>query len=111
MIAFLSPGSYQLRVSTGATPDAVPQTGDYQPQEICELELFVASRLEVNFALTLSDTWKSGIAQGLYQQGATAIIHLLRGRRRAIAFSLIRISHQVSDAGRGASPWLAAPRQ
>ncbi len=75
-IAFLAPGTYQLRVSTGATPDAVPQAGDYQPQEIYELQLFVASRLEVNFALRpLSDTWKAGIAQGLYEQGTTAVVH------------------------------------
>src|SRR5262249_30390436 len=41
-----------------------------------ELELFVASRLEVNFALRkLTSTWEAGIREGLYENSTTAIIH------------------------------------
>ena len=57
--AFLPPGTYQVRVRVIGN---VPRTGDYQPQEIQQIELFVASRLEVNFALRkLTDVWQAGI--------------------------------------------------
>jgi Carboxypeptidase regulatory-like domain len=49
---FLPPGTYQVRVSAsapGSSLQQVPQPGDYQPQEIHEIELFVASRLDVNW--------------------------------------------------------------
>src|SRR6516162_8155102 len=70
--SFLSPGVYQVRV---CAPDCNTLT-DYQPQEIYGLELFVAARLEVNFALRkLSEVWKEGIQRGLYQDSTTAILH------------------------------------
>jgi hypothetical protein len=70
--ALLSPGSYQIRVCSA--PCELP--GDYQPQEIYGLELPVAGRLEVTFALRkLSDVWKAGIAEGMYRNSVTAIIH------------------------------------
>jgi Carboxypeptidase regulatory-like domain/TonB-dependent Receptor Plug Domain len=75
--SFLPPGMYHIRVCI-ASCDAGdrPLEGVYQPQEIYGLELFVGARLEVNFALRkLTEVWKAGIAQGLYQGSATAIIH------------------------------------
>ena len=70
--SFLSPGVYQVRV---CALDCNTLTG-FQPQEIYGLELFVAARLEVNFALRkLTDVWKEGIQQGLYQDSTTAILH------------------------------------
>ena len=75
--SYLPPGTYQLRVciKTCDSPGS-PAPDSYQPQEIDQLELRVAARLEVNFALRkLSDVWKAGIAQGLYQDSSTVIIH------------------------------------
>jgi len=70
--SFLPPGTYQVRVCVGACETI----SEYQPQEIYGLELLVAARLEVNFALRkLTDVWKAGIARGLYQNSSTAIIH------------------------------------
>lgn len=69
---FLPPGMYQVRVCIAACD----QISEYQPQEVYGLELFVAARLEVNFAVRkLTDVWKAGIAKGLYQDSTTAIIH------------------------------------
>jgi hypothetical protein len=68
---FLPPGTYQLRV---CLPDC--DSPEYQPQEIYGLELYVAARLEVNFALRkVKDVWKDGIQQGLYKDSTTAILH------------------------------------
>ena len=44
---FLPPGMYQVRVCI----PACDQISEYQPQEVYGLELFVAARLELNFAL------------------------------------------------------------
>ena len=75
----LPPGSYHVRVCPGACPalrSELPQTGEYQPQEIYGLELPVAARIEINFALRkLSDVWKQGILDGLYEDSTTAVVH------------------------------------
>jgi hypothetical protein len=75
----LPPGTYQLRVCAAECPlkrDAFPRAGEYQPQEIYALELLVASRLEVNFALRkLTNVWEAGLRSGLYQDTTTAILH------------------------------------
>lgn len=74
----LPPGTYQLRVCEGICPalrSELPQSGEYQPQEIYGLELPVAARVEVNFALRkLTDVWKAGIQNGLYEDSTTAIV-------------------------------------
>src|SRR5947208_11272209 len=76
---FVPPGVYQLRVCEGhcaSLRKGAPATSEYQPQEIYEVELFVASRLEVNFALRkLTEAWKIGIQEGLYEDSTTAVIH------------------------------------
>jgi hypothetical protein len=74
----LPPGAYQLRVCEGAClalrSDPL-QSGEYQPQEIYGLDLPVAARVEVNFALRrLTDVWKAGIQGGLYEDSTTAIV-------------------------------------
>ena len=76
---FLAPGMYRVRVCIAGCDSLrgkIPSIGDYQPQEIYGLEVFVAARLELNFALRkLSDVWSAGIAKGLYEQTTTAIVH------------------------------------
>jgi hypothetical protein len=65
-LSSLSPGVYQLRADAGQ---------EYQPQEIHELELHVAARLELNFALrALSDAWEAGTRNFLLP-GNSAIVH------------------------------------
>jgi len=51
VLPLLSPGQYKLRVSAAS----------YQPQEVYELELAVASRIDFTFRLRpLSDVWEQG---------------------------------------------------
>src|SRR5258708_6414215 len=77
--SFVPPGTYQLRVCVSScelSRQNTPVSGPYQPQEIFDLELSVASRLEVNFALRkLTEVWKAGIQSGLYEDSTTAIVH------------------------------------
>ena len=77
--SFLTPGTYRVQAcveSCDLSSRRTPLAGEYQPQEIAELELNVASRLEVNFALRkLTAVWKAGIQGGLYQDSTTAIVH------------------------------------
>lgn len=51
VMPLLSPGQYQMRVGAA----------NYQPQEVYELELAVASRIDFVFRLRpLSDVWEQG---------------------------------------------------
>ena len=75
--SYLPPGTYRVRVCIkSCNPTDSREPDSYQPQEIDELQLPVAGRLEVNFALRkLSDVWRAGIEKGLYQDSTTAIAH------------------------------------
>jgi hypothetical protein len=54
---FLAPGVYRLRVSASG----------YQPQEVYDLELAVAARLELRFLLRpLSDVWEAGQPHSIF---------------------------------------------
>ena len=59
-LPLLSPGVYQIRVTSPA----------YQSQEIQELELTVAARIELDFRLRpLSDVWESGAYKSVFLPG------------------------------------------
>ncbi len=58
-LPLLSPGVYQIRVTSPA----------YQSQEVQELELTVAARIELDFRLRpLSDVWESGNTRAFFSQ-------------------------------------------
>ena len=64
-LPLLSPGVYRLRVTA-------PQ---FQAQEVQELELPVAGRLEVSFALRpLNDVWESGQYRSVFLPGSRTIV-------------------------------------
>src|SRR4051812_31141064 len=64
-LPLLSPGFYQIRVASK----------DYQPQELHELELPVAARLDLEFRLRpLSDVWESGQFRSVFLPGSRTIV-------------------------------------
>src|SRR5581483_10819264 len=64
-LPLLSPGIYQIRVSAP----------EYQSQEIQELELTVAARVELDFRLRpLSDVWESGEYKSVFLPGSKTIV-------------------------------------
>jgi hypothetical protein len=64
-LPLLSPGTYQIRVSSPA----------YQSQEVQELELTVAARIELDFRLRpLSDVWESGQYKSVFLPGQKTIV-------------------------------------
>jgi hypothetical protein len=64
-LPLLSPGTYQIRVSAPA----------YQSQEVQELELTVAARIELDFRLRpLSDVWESGQYKSVFLPGQKTIV-------------------------------------
>ena len=65
-LAQLSPGSYRVRVAASL----------YQPQELQELELRVAARLELDFRLRpLSDVWEQGQYGSIFLPGSKLILN------------------------------------
>jgi hypothetical protein len=64
-LPLLSPGTYQIRVTSPA----------YQSQEVQELELTVAARIELDFRLRpLSDVWESGEYKSVFLPGQKTIV-------------------------------------
>jgi hypothetical protein len=64
-LPLLSPGIYQIRVTSAA----------YQSQEVQELELTVAARIELDFRLRpLSDVWESGEYKSVFLPGQKTIV-------------------------------------
>jgi hypothetical protein len=64
-LPLLSPGFYRLRVTEPA----------YQSQEVQELELTVAARLELDFRLRpLNDVWESGQYNSVFLPGSKTIV-------------------------------------
>jgi len=64
-LPLLSPGIYQIRVTSAA----------YQSQEVQELELTVAARIELDFRLRpLSDVWESGEYRSVFLPGQKTIV-------------------------------------
>ncbi|MBK9169142.1 MAG: TonB-dependent receptor [Bryobacterales bacterium] len=64
-LPLLSPGAYRLRVTAA----------DYQAQEVQELELAVAARLELNFRMRpLSDVWEAGQYRSVFLPGSRTIV-------------------------------------
>ena len=64
-LPLLSPGIYQIRVIAEA----------YQAQEVQELELTVAARIELDFRLRpLSDVWESGQYRSVFLPGQKTIV-------------------------------------
>jgi hypothetical protein len=64
-LPLLSPGSYQIRVMSPA----------YQSQEVQELELTVAARIELDFRLRpLSDVWEAGEYKSVFLPGQKTIV-------------------------------------
>jgi Carboxypeptidase regulatory-like domain/TonB-dependent Receptor Plug Domain len=64
-LPLLSPGTYQIRVTSPA----------YQSQEVQELELTVAARIELDFRLRpLSDVWESGQYKSVFLPGQKTIV-------------------------------------
>jgi len=64
-LPLLSPGFYEVRVSSAA----------YQSQEVQELELTVAARIELDFRLRpLNDVWESGEYKSVFLPGAKTIV-------------------------------------
>ena len=64
-LPLLSPGTYQIRVTSPA----------YQSQEIQELDLTVAARIELDFRLRpLSDVWESGQYKSVFLPGQKTIV-------------------------------------
>ncbi|MGD0134739.1 MAG: carboxypeptidase-like regulatory domain-containing protein [Bryobacteraceae bacterium] len=64
-LPLLSPGIYQIRVTAAA----------YQSQEVQELELTVAARIELDFRLRpLSDVWESGEYKSVFLPGQKTIV-------------------------------------
>jgi hypothetical protein len=64
-LPLLSPGIYQIRVTAKA----------YQSQEVQELQLTVAARIELDFRLRpLSDVWESGQYRSVFLPGQKTIV-------------------------------------
>jgi hypothetical protein len=64
-LPLLSPGAYQIRVTSAA----------YQAQEVQELQLTVAARVELDFRLRpLSDVWESGEYKSVFLPGQKTIV-------------------------------------
>jgi Carboxypeptidase regulatory-like domain/TonB-dependent Receptor Plug Domain len=64
-LPLLSPGFYRIRVTTAA----------YQSQEVQELELTVAARVELDFRLRpLNDVWEAGDYKSVFLPGAKTIV-------------------------------------
>lgn len=64
-LPLLSPGFYQVRVSAGG----------YQSQEVQQLELTVAARIELDFRLRpLNDVWESGQYNSVFLPGSKTIV-------------------------------------
>ncbi|HTB20507.1 MAG TPA: carboxypeptidase-like regulatory domain-containing protein, partial [Bryobacteraceae bacterium] len=64
-LPLLSPGIYQIRVMSPA----------YQSQEVQELELTVAARVELDFRLRpLSDVWEAGEYKSVFLPGQKTIV-------------------------------------
>jgi hypothetical protein len=64
-LPLLSPGIYQIRVTAPA----------YQSQEVQELELTVAARIELDFRLRpLSDVWEAGEYKSVFLPGQKTIV-------------------------------------
>ncbi|HMD47683.1 MAG TPA: carboxypeptidase regulatory-like domain-containing protein, partial [Bryobacteraceae bacterium] len=64
-LPLLSPGIYQIRVAANG----------YQSQEVQELELTVAARIELDFRLRpLNDVWESGQYNSVFLPGSKTIV-------------------------------------
>jgi len=64
-LPLLSPGLYQLRISARG----------YQSQEVQQLELTVAARIEIDFRLRpLNDVWESGQYNSVFLPGSKTIV-------------------------------------
>ena len=64
-LPLLSPGFYRLRVTAA----------DYQSQEVQELELTVAARIELDFRLRpLNDVWETGQYNSVFLPGSKTIV-------------------------------------
>ncbi len=64
-LPLLSPGFYQIRVTAPA----------YQSQEVQEIELTVAARVELDFRMRpLSDVWESGEYRSVFLPGSKTIV-------------------------------------
>jgi hypothetical protein len=64
-LPLLSPGFYRVRASAA----------EYQPQEVEEMELSVAARLDIEFHLRpLSDVWEAGQYRSVFLPGAKTIV-------------------------------------
>lgn len=104
-LPLLTPGFYRIRIAAGA----------YQAQEVQELELPVAARVELNFQLRpLSDVWESGQYRSVFLPGSKSIVtfygpdvdtsrsgsfEAVRGRRGALESTLSEVINplQVRD--------------
>ncbi|MEP7352497.1 MAG: TonB-dependent receptor [Acidobacteriota bacterium] len=64
-LPLLSPGTYRVRATAA----------DYQAQEVQELELAVASRIDLSFRLRpLSDVWEAGQTNSVFLPGSRTIV-------------------------------------
>src|SRR6266849_4195890 len=64
-LPLLSPGKYRVRVTVAG----------FQSQEVQELELFVASRIELDFRLRpLNDIWEAGQYNSVFLPGSRTIV-------------------------------------
>src|SRR5207302_9951556 len=64
-LPMLSPGQYRIRVAA---------TG-FQSREVQELDLAVASRIELDFRLRpLNDVWESGLYNSIFLPGSRAVV-------------------------------------
>ena len=65
LLPLLSPGVYQVRVTAAG----------YQAQEVQELELTVAARIDLDFRLRpLNDVWESGLYNSVFLPGSRTIV-------------------------------------
>src|SRR5258708_18935312 len=65
VLPLLSPGLYRVRA----------ESGSYQSQEVQDVELAVASRLEIEFRMRpLSDVWESGQYNSVFLPGAKTVV-------------------------------------
>src|SRR5258708_23845169 len=65
VLPLLSPGLYRVRA----------ESGSYQSQEVQDVELAVASRLEIEFRMRpLSDVWESGQYNSVFLPGTQTIV-------------------------------------
>ena len=73
-LPLLSPGIYSIRVMAPA----------YQSQEVQQLELTVAARIELDFRLRpLSDVWESGEYKSVFLPGQKTIVTFYGPERRS----------------------------